>query len=285
MVLGKDNLGVEEIRGTGHPSWQVYNQARGATMAPGKEGEGGPGYAGAVEKWKTNLTNQAGETERERIKGEAAIEAARVHGAGNPYLASMAAKEDITNKAAERGRLGTEAEGFYKYRHGGSAPKKGEPAYAPFAASQTYYEEHPEIGEKGWSQRYDDEVSLQNNEHLFTPENLTKTNIQPPPPGATDEQIRNWKLTMVPKILAAAASATPASTPTMATDPAWTGVKKMWGPGGTLDTAVGEGQAWLNKQARNVIPGGSLLWTPEGAGRPLYGPGSALVPPNETPAQ
>src|SRR5208337_4909451 len=108
--------------------------------------------------------------------------------------------------------------------HGGTEPKDDEPAYYTLDRTIDFAMTHPDISDTELKKRYADEVSLVDNEHLFTPENLTKNNIQPPPPGATDEQIRNWKLTMVPKILAAAASATPASTPTMATDPAWTGI-------------------------------------------------------------
>jgi len=214
MVLGKDNLGVEEIRGTGHPSWQVYNQARGATMAPGKEGEG-PGYAGAVEKWKTNLTNQANETERERIKSVTGIEAARVHGAGNPYLASLAAHADLENQALQRQRFGTAFDKLLQGRFGKTLPKEGEPAYAPYIDARNWELEHPGEGEK----RYEDNITIQKADPLFTPENLAKHGLPPIPEGLQNnpEALRALKLQFIPKLSAPAAA--PGVTPPAPTGP------------------------------------------------------------------
>ncbi len=67
MVLGKDNLGVEEIRGTGHPSWQVYH---GAGM--------GEAYPGAVAGWRSGLAREAGEAEKEKSSAAAQVEAATI---------------------------------------------------------------------------------------------------------------------------------------------------------------------------------------------------------------
>ena len=86
MVMGKGPTGVEEIRGTGRPSWQVYHGA-------GVDEQ----YPAAVASWKTGLAHEQGATERAEIAGKAHVEGSAA-AAKNPYYDALAGKVKAETK-------------------------------------------------------------------------------------------------------------------------------------------------------------------------------------------
>jgi len=78
MVLGKDNLGIEEIRGTGHPSSQVFTS----------EGRG-EDYPEAVQRWHEGMAREAGETTRAGMLRSTELEKAQIE--AKAHVEAMAA--------------------------------------------------------------------------------------------------------------------------------------------------------------------------------------------------
>lgn len=169
MVLGKDNLGVEEIRGTGHPSAQIY---QGAGM--------GEAYPGAVAAWRSGLAREQGETERERMRSATQVEAATIGATKEGPGATLArqaqadlyhaqkAELDRQTKAREAGERGTAFDNYYKATYGGSLPKEGEPAHLAWADARLWEQEHPGEGKR----RYQENTQIQEYEKLASPGNV-----------------------------------------------------------------------------------------------------------------
>jgi len=169
MVLGKDNLGVEEIRGTGRPSWQVFQQA----------GEGAL-YPAATAGWRSGLAREAGETERERMRAAGQVEAATIGATKEGPGATLAreaqadlyhaqkAELDRQTKAREAGERGTAFDTYYKATYGGGLPKEGEPAHLAWADARLWEQEHPGEGK----QRYHENIQIQDYEKLASPRNI-----------------------------------------------------------------------------------------------------------------
>ncbi len=208
MVLGKTDLGggktVEEIRGTGHPSWQVYNQERGASMAPGKEGGGGPSYAEAVKGFHTEQDKNATELAKARIEGQAIVQAHRQQFLEAPGQQAVLMQEKQKIDAANRSAINKRVEGVYGIRHGGKLPGDNEPAHYKIEGIKRWAQGTPGVTDEAIKKRFAEEDQLEDNEHLFTPENLAKYNLPslPAETAANSEDIRARKLWLLPKLQA-----------------------------------------------------------------------------------
>lgn len=165
MALTRDPAtGVEAIRGTGRPSWQVF---RGA-------GEGEQ-YPHAVEAWKGEVAKEAGATERARMAAEAHVAGARESSQARIDPAHRALFDEQTlalkrqREAEDRGRLGTQFDQWYKSYVGGSVPKEGEVAYHQYNDARLWEQDHPGEGRA----RYKENLQIRDDEPLFTPTNLS----------------------------------------------------------------------------------------------------------------
>jgi hypothetical protein len=169
MVMGTDRLGVQEIRGTGHPSWQVFH---GAGMDEA--------YPGAVARWHEGMSREAGEAERERMRVAGQVEAATIGATKEGLGATLAHKAladlyhaqkaelDRQTNAREAGERGTAFDNYYKATYGGGLPKEGEPAHLAWADARLWEQSHPGEGK----QRYQENHQIQEYEKLASPGNI-----------------------------------------------------------------------------------------------------------------
>lgn len=278
----------EVIRGTTmgagdvHPSWQLYHNAGRGEDYPGAVASFRRSQGEGALRGQEAEANRATELEKTRMQGEAHVAASTAAARGPLYDAQklvadeQAAELKREREAKVRGEVGTAADKYYKSLSGGSLPKENEPAYGDYFDARTHALAHPDQPD-AFKQRYHENLNLRQYEPSFTTENLAKFGLTLPPNISQDAK-RALMLEWGPKLLQQKQAS--AAQPTG--DPAWDRLQAMDKEFKRSTTA---GAEMFNRGVRNVVPGASMVITPQGQLQNPFksAPGTPEIPYNPDP--